>query len=1072
MSYMRCQHLHSEIKRYVNSRRILQQWRSLYLAYAINACQIRQAHVNNFAHVARSPKKLLSEIDQLEQQQLSHLKGKKKSPNYLEYKYKNEDVSIPASCSVIIHKADSCLRNDDYENAWKHVDTLSASELIKTTIPNSTLHLLLDALYKLVDLNLQRRLTVKYHDLQKLYTTRLDVLSNVISRRKDIYLDEIELSMLFEMYGKLGHMHRVEAIYRNIYFYLDTTSSQNLTTGLYNQLLAVYLSQFKYVDKLTCQRYFSKMLTLVENEMIRKKCLSPNMSTYNLLLAAKIKLNDLPGAQKILASCTLSRHLSPDKTTYQILLRGFLKDCLSTKDAKIARMWIDEMVQSGFRIDTRSFHSVLQGLSERIEQYARQHYPADVAITTKSLYNVYEAMLRLGHKPDTLTVNLLLKGLTAAKDEAKIETLLQSVKFPKRKEGCGNCSNCGCGSSSSSSSGHSDTQQSSAITSSTAVSIEPNEYTFATLIKYYLDKDDPNNAFKTYDAMVAANYDPNTVIYADFIHYYAKKGNVKECLKYMDVMRYKGIPCNIYIYNILLDCSLKYPHEEGRIQPYLRELAANNSVVFDEVSRNIQLSRFKISSNEDIFRSVDGFGDLLEQIIYNDGHHLSTRTYNTILQASGQFYKSKTTLTTKGLGDKLDNMIAFLDTSNLKPDIYTYALRIRNAAYLGDMEKAERIFKTMNEDNIKPNAYVFSHLIYGYAKKGELKTAEQMLQLMSEKHQLKPSAINYAPLIQGYAEAANYDKVYETYRAMLNRKIEPDIVIYTILAGVFLQQQYSSRFTHRGSSSNKNRRIAIDLLEGITKNGISMDVAALTLTAEAYALDAAAIIQDCLQVQKPFDDAIIQHAERIDGIYQQLKDLRWLDDKAITTLFICYYHLRKPEGAWRMWNELLTERHVKFSAYHYNALLTNFTASRTWFPMANVVFKEMEKHPIAKPDKLTFDVMLWGAYQHSNYTSLRKIWESPLRDKSSPLLVRNYYAVIHTALMNDDIDTAKGAYREYCQLESSPDITTVWINQIKALAFRYDLERTTTAKSETNAKYNITSDTNTNAITSAVNVIH
>ncbi|KAF1798954.1 hypothetical protein V8B55DRAFT_1520856 [Mucor lusitanicus] len=978
MVHMRCKHLHSEIRQNVNQR-IIQQWRSLLLAHN---CQTRLASTV----VTRSKKaapNLLPEVDSLEHLRQIKSSARRRIPVHVSTKI---DKQLPSPTTMTIQ---SHLSNGDVESAWKLVDK-SASYLTQQNIPRLTAQLLLKSLHTQVNANLPR-LTLDFSKLQQLYLNRLEILTAVVRKSKDIAWDKHEISMVLELYGKLDHIKRAESLFRNIAHY--TAADYTPSLEVYNQMMAVYVRRFKYVDDTTKKRYFSKMKTL-EQEMIRKG-LQPDTCSYNILLAAKIKSHDLQGAEAIYSKMTTP----PDRTTYNILLNGYLKDCRNNKDKEITQQWMERLIASGIVPNRRTFNSIMDGLASQVVQHARLKEISDMQGTAQSVSSLYKVMRRLGHKPDTEIVNTLLKCYTAAGDIDHIEKVLDMLVLPEKK-GCGG--NCACASKASGAA--------AAAAAKPKFKVKPDTYTFNMLIKYHLGNNNTELAFQMYDTMVNLKLDPDTVTYGNFIWYYASQGNATEALKYVDVMQRKGIPSNNYIYNTLLNYSLKYPKDAYLITPHLQRMIADGSSTLDSVSSRISIARFQYVERDNVESNFERFTDVLENIYA--APEISTRTYNTILQSTGKFYKPKHSSHVSSIN--LENIIESLDTSHLTPDIYTFALSIRNAAYVGNMVKAESIYKTMVDSGIKPNHFVFSHLIHGYVSLGKMDKASDLLQHMAN-YQLRPTALHYAPLIKGFAESAEFDQAYELFRDMLANKVNADLVIYTILASVFLE------------SPRGNEARAIDLLEGIEKAGIPMDAASLTLLAKAYA------IQGSKKAQ-------LVYTEKIDRIYQTFKENHWLDAKAITTLLTAHHRMKNPDAAWKLWNTLQEEKTL-LTTLHYNALMASISSTKTWYPLAKLVFEEMLQDPKVAPDAHTFDLMIWGAYGVSDLPTIQHVWHARQPDKV--LFVRSYYAVMKAMLECNDIDGAQRVYEEYQKLPSTPSSTTVWVGMINKLAAHQGFSKST-----------------------------
>lgn len=906
----------------------------------------------------------------LERQQQQKLTGKRRIPVHVSAQV-NKHLMIPSTHVQAIH---SHLQKEEFEQAWRLFD---ASVNSSTHIPSLTAHELLTSLYASVQTHLPQ-LFLDFGKLSKLYFTRLDSLSLLVRQSRMPKWTASEFCTVIELYGRLNQLTRAETLFRNMAHYCDTPQP---TVQVYNSLLLIHVRRLKQMDEFTQRRTLSKLKTL-ELEMSRKGVL--NTTSYNLLLSAQVKTHNIEGAEKLFRKID-----SPDRTTYNILLNGYLKECKNNKDKEASNVLMEKVIQTGMKPNKKTFIGIMDGLADQVIRHARLKEFGDVEATTQAVTNLYKVMLQSGHSPDIETINTLLKCYTAANDFDHIETLVASLAFPEKKSG--GCGNCGCGGGG--------IKNEQVKTRTSQHKIKPDAYTFNMLIKHALSNENTDQAFQMYDTMVTLKLVPDTTTYGEFIRYYAQMGQVEESIKYYDVMRKKGISANNFIYNILLNCSLKYPQHADLIQPHLRAMVADGSATLDTVSQNTLLAKlFNSDDDDDLDTNFERYTDLLAQNVFSTGVPLTTRTYNTILQSAGQFYKKTSTY-----GTSLAEIMQALDTSHLHPDVYTFALSLRNATYEGDMVKAETIYKEMTDAGVKPNLYVFSHLIYGYANAGNMDKAEDILHGMSTApYNISPTAINYAPLIKGYSDSAEYEKAHALFRDMMDKHIKADLVIYTILARMFLD--------------SGNEKGAIDLLEGTSKTGIPIDAASLTMLAEAYAKE-----------ESP-------NIAKIGAIYVLLKKNKWLDSKAITTLLKSYDRMRYPEGAWELWNEFKKDNR-KLNTYHYNALLTCLTREvKAWYPITKMVFWElMDDKSHTKPDIFTYNLMIWGAYSVCDYETIRSLWKT--LDPSKPLLVRNYFAVM-SAMVSDHLnEEARDVYRAYQALpESPPSSSAMWVDMIHNLA--------------------------------------
>ncbi|KAI9261126.1 hypothetical protein BY458DRAFT_557371 [Sporodiniella umbellata] len=942
------------------------------------------------AHLSTGTKKdpLKDYLDKIDQNLIREQKiaSKQRIPLNVTSKISNQ---VESSVLLSLH---SNLTSDQHQEAWKTFDKATLP-LGKQPIPPATAKLLLKSLQKDV-ITHQPKLLLKLRKLEHLYSMRLEKLVGIT--QKSYLWETPEFCTIIELYGRLSQVNRAESILRHIFRYCQDAPS----IEVYNELIAVYVRRFRGENDLTKKRYISKMDTILQE--ISRKGLEPNTTTYNLLLAAKVKFQDLKGAEKVYSKMTTP----PNRMTYNILLNGFSRGGKTPEDKIIIDEWMARMIASGISPDLRTFKNLIDGLVEQTKYHAQMGEKEEMDTAVQSASDIYAIAAQFGHDIDLETTNNLLRCYTAANNSEKVEKIVGMLALPEKKGGCGNC---GC-----SNKDNQDKKQ-----EPLSKQITPDLYTFNILIKHHLSNGNVNKAFQTYDTMVTMDHEPDVVTYSNFISYYTKQGKIEEGLKYLDVMQKKGIPTNIYIYNILLSSSVKYPEYSHLISPHLNSIITSGTVM-DSISRNILI--LKSSKKDNLDTSFENLLDSLDQNLFsvNDnefGTNISTRTHNTLLQAAGQFYKSRR----ERFAQELGSVMSTLNTSNVRPDMLTFALSIRNACYQGDMERAEAIYKSMVKAGIKPNTYVFSHLIYGYSLTGKLDKALDTLEKMPS-YNVLPNAINYAPLIKACVDSAEYQKAHSLFEKMLSRNIKADISIYTIIAEAFLQQESCKK--------------AIDLLESVEKSGIRMDLKSLTLLVDAYGLDAESkmeIDEKSFEQVDSLKNCLNIHTIKINNIYSTLRQKKWLDPQAVFVLLEAHIRMKNLGAAWALWNECIPLG-ILHSA-HYNLLITGFSKDKTWYPIARMTYDNMVRENGLRANAFTFDTMIWSAYVMDDSQTIKELWCSPDRrdiktNMPYALMVRTYYAVISTMLKSNMLSIAKSALKEYQTIPSSPDSSTIWNKKI------------------------------------------
>ncbi|KAI9307551.1 hypothetical protein BJ944DRAFT_228521 [Cunninghamella echinulata] len=790
MVHLRCQYIQSRI-----NHQTLQQWRTL-----LRNTQCQQWRLSNLSKqrlFSTHSKKNSSvycftkeELEDATNMLNSHMLKQDKQKRQLNKRISsqitaqiNQHISSPNVLSLHTH-----LQKGNYTEVWILLDKIIHE---KQSIPIAIAQQLLQVLRNEI---CQQQTKLKRHkgQLQNIYITRLEHILNHLSNQSK--WEQQDIGIIIDLFGRLDRVDRAEVIYRNINQY----SYQPLTTETCNKMLSMYFKRFKFCDATIQTKYMSKMISIISN-MPHRGC-QPDITTYNWIIAAKMKLNDMKGAEKYFRDMTIK----PDRTTYHLLLQGAFKHGSVSTHGYSADYWMECMVKDGLAPNKKSFKHIFNGLSDQLNHFSRMKDWDNMHRISKLVKQLFDIMPKLHYKPDIDHVNTLLKCFVISNNDTEIKNIIKSLDIPqvKKTNGCGGgCGGCGCQPKQQQK--EQQQQIEKAITDhklknrkknkkAFVLKYKPNIITFNMLIHYELKNLRLNNALKWYDDMMHMEIEPDTVTYGSFIGYYIKQNNIDEAIKYYDVMQHKGIPGNNHIYNMLLQGSSKQPSVQNKIMDRHRVLIVEDNVNQDIVSYNSQLSSLLSHCHHDISsvsRQIDyataewisnQFVNIYEQML---SHEVvpNERTYNIALDIYGKLSKHHILDTT------ISSIMESMSTTGLKPDLITYAINIRNAIYQQNPSLAESIFRSMLDDNIKPNNYIFSHLIIGYVKEGDLKKANQILNDMSEKpFYVKPTIYEYTPLIHGYAALGHLDQVYTLFRNMIDQDLKPDMTIYSILANTLI----------------------------------------------------------------------------------------------------------------------------------------------------------------------------------------------------------------------------------------------------------------------------------------------
>ncbi|KAI8335515.1 hypothetical protein BC941DRAFT_430529 [Chlamydoabsidia padenii] len=1039
MVQLRCHHLQNGV-----NQQVLQQWKALLRsAQCQNMRPVSLTRHQSFSTQSKQGMTLNNFVNDVE------AVTKNTSSSTLEQQKRQLRKKIPPQItsqvnqhtrSPMVLSIHTYLQRGEYDTAWSLMNQVS---LQRQSIPSSTAQQLLEALQKQVQLH-QSQLNGHNRKLQSLYLTRLDNLVNYLQISRMTW-EKRDMAIIFDIFGRLDRVERAEVIFRN----WDRHTKQSLTTDSFNKMLSMYFRRFKHSDTNKCMKLVNKMDSLFQS-MSRRGC-SPDITTYNWILAAKIKMDDFEGADN-----WYHQHMAGkgDRTTYHLMLQGAMKNS-NTNGLVNADGWMDRMVQAGLTPNRNTFKHLLNGLSEQVAQSARMQNYDEMLRLSGAVKRIFGVMRKLNHKPDTALLNTLLKCYTITNEHDEIDIILQKLDMPQQQlKASGGCSGCGCQSSPSPKTNLNvkKQQKTAAKRQQMVKKYPPDLFTFNTLIHYELKNDRINNGLNWYDDMVRANIQPDTVTYGTFIGYYIQKENVDEALRYYDAMERKGIPGNATIYNMLLVAAQQQSTLQESIMERHRGLLMN-MVDQDVVSYNIQLASTisGVTMDSDTATATAAsqrFADVFDRMLAQDVIP-NERTYNIALDIYGKLSRHHI------LDNTIGSIMSSIATSHLRPDTITYAINIRNAIYQHNLALGESLLSSMMDAGVKPNTYVFAHLMVGYVQEGDLLRARALLSLMTEApYHVKPTAHVFAPLVKGYAENGDFDQAYSVFKDMLDQGVQPDIATYTILADMFVEHG-SPKEAIRLLSGLKDRDISNSASTLI--DNVDLDVIALGLLMEAHGLAGqsstfsppppppSSSSSSSLESTTPPTKAELSpgstptpspHFTTIQEIYASITK----PSPIINAIYLtAMARLRQPAHAWGAWNGMVDRRTI-----HYNALLFGLTQDRAWYPTAKQVFDSMATNP----DGITFDAMIDGAVMYNDLSYIcTHLWSSPLRPKPSNdtipdnhhapttyMLVKTYYKILKAALYCQDYAQARQVYQEFLTLPNIPASATVWKKELHLLA--------------------------------------
>lgn len=265
----------------------------------------------------------------------------------------DEHILPPDAMSTAISIARD-LEEGHTARAWEKLGTLNFECNKVAAVPLSTAQKLLSSLQS----EIRRDADILFHDkgrLQQLYHQRLETLLTYV-RLSGRTWDGASFCTIIDILGRLDLVERAEVVFRNMTDYCKEPA----TTYTYNQMAAAHLRRLKYADHhhhLSRGRRIDKILTLLHS--MEKNGLKPDVSSFNMLLAAQSKMLDIQAAEEIY-DMLHERNIKPDRRTLNISLDiyGKLNEAPSMEQA--LRRILDEMDTTSLGPDVVTYGTIIR----------------------------------------------------------------------------------------------------------------------------------------------------------------------------------------------------------------------------------------------------------------------------------------------------------------------------------------------------------------------------------------------------------------------------------------------------------------------------------------------------------------------------------------------------------------------------------------------------------------------------------------------------------------------------------------------------------------------------------------
>ena len=165
-----------------------------------------------------------------------------------------------------------------------------------------------------------------------------------------------------------------------------------------------------------------------------------------------------------------------------------------------------------------------------------------------------------------------------------------------------------------------------------------------------------------------------------------------------------------------------------------------------------------------------------------------------------------------------------MDLVGSRTHMWNYILN--SAALQRNLSKLHYLHQRMEEADIPSNAMTYGALMQGLCVQGIPQSAERILYRILPKRGIRATAFHYAAVMGGHLNVGNYQRIFHTYRNMLNNNIKPNFSTQNLLlkAAAHLDIEDNAAQSDGNANSTYCRR-AEELLAQVIESADASDVA-------------------------------------------------------------------------------------------------------------------------------------------------------------------------------------------------------------------------------------------------------
>lgn len=452
------------------------------------------------------------------------------------------------------------------------------------------------------------------------------------------------------------------------------------------------------------------------DEMERNGCL-PNVVTFNTIIDAYCKLGKVEQTFNLL-KLMWEKNLEPNVITYNVIINGLCRE----DRIKEANEVFEEMRNKGLVPDEVTYNTLVHGYCK-------------VGDFHQALI-LHSEMMRNGLCPNVVTYTALIRSM------CKEKNMRRAMEFFDQMRNRG---------------------------------VWPNERTYTTLIDGFSKQGLLHEAYEVLNEMIARGLLPTIVTYNALINGHCLMGQVEDALRVMEDMIHKGISPDVVSYSTVIFGFCKSRDLDKAFQ--MKEEMVKRGVQPDAITYSSLIQGFceqrRLIEGCELFREMLRIGLLPDEC-----------TYTSLINA---YFVEGDIRNALCLHDEMISKGFF-------PDVVTYSVLINGLNKQARTREAKQLlFRLFYEQSVPADVtYDFLiescgsvefksavALIKGFCMKGLMSEAEHVLELMLQKNH-RPDAAVYNVLVHGHCRVGNGCKALDLYKKMLHNGFSPHMV--TVIA--------------------------------------------------------------------------------------------------------------------------------------------------------------------------------------------------------------------------------------------------------------------------------------------------